>query len=52
MQRAESSKGDVAPVIEAASPRVIPHLGKVNSGDAGNRRPNGHIDYDECLACQ
>jgi ribonucleoside-diphosphate reductase alpha chain len=52
MQRAESSMGDVAPALEAASPRVIPHLGKVNSGDAGNRRPNGQIDYDECLACQ
>jgi ribonucleoside-diphosphate reductase alpha chain len=52
MQRAESSVGDVATANGATTPRVIPHMGKINSGDSGNRRPNGHIDYDECLACQ
>ena len=46
IQRAESAMGDVA------SPHVIPHLGKVNGGDADGQRPSGEIDYDECLACQ
>jgi ribonucleoside-diphosphate reductase alpha chain len=49
MQRAESAMGDTTALT---APNVIPHLGKVNGSDTGNRRPNGDIDYDECLACQ
>ena len=49
IQRAESAIGDADAMT---APTVIPHLGKVNGDDAGSRRPNGEIDYDECLACQ